>query len=179
MFSYPINDQLKLALPRPLMDAPILFALIDADRDVLGRWLPWVDALRAPQDETAFLQTVLTHFAQGTSLNTVIWLNDAPAGMISFNGFHELSQSADIGYWLGRQFRGQGVMTQAVRGLCRLGFDEYDLNKITIEAAVDNQASNAVAQHAGFHLDGTLRANELLADGVHDGHVWSLLKSEF
>ncbi|MFD1429592.1 GNAT family N-acetyltransferase [Lacticaseibacillus mingshuiensis] len=179
MFSYSINDQLKLALPRPLIDASALSTLIDADRDELGRWLPWVDTLRSPQDETAFLQSVLSHFAQGTSLNTVIWVGNAPAGMISFNGFHELSQSADIGYWLGRQFRGRGVMTQAVRGLCRLGFDEYALNKITIEAAVDNHTSNAVAEHAGFHLDGTLRANELLADGAHDGHVWSLLKSEF
>lgn len=41
-------------------------------------------------------------------------------------------------------------MTAAVRGVCDLGFNQYHRQYLRIRAAVDNQASNAVAQRAGF-----------------------------
>lgn len=49
MFSYKVDDEIKLALPR-LSDVDELYALIDADRDDLGRFLPWVDHVQSIDD---------------------------------------------------------------------------------------------------------------------------------
>ena len=40
MLSYVIDDDFKLALPRPRLDSAPLFAIIDQERDDIGRFLP-------------------------------------------------------------------------------------------------------------------------------------------
>ena len=44
-----------------------------------------------------------------------------------------------IGYYLDKQFEGHGIMTQAVEALIKYCFDEIDLNRIEISAAVHNE----------------------------------------
>ncbi|WP_225046758.1 GNAT family N-acetyltransferase [Lacticaseibacillus kribbianus] len=179
MFMYPIDDELALALPRPVLDAPKLYALIDADRAAIARFLPWAADTKDAAGEQAFLTMTLAHFGQGKSVNLVIYYRGAPAGTISFNGFDDAGAATDLGYWLGEPFRGKGIMHRAVAAMCDLAFTEYGRNRVIIRAAVDNPASNAVASKAGFHLDGTLREGERLADGFHDVNEWSRLKSEW
>ena len=93
-------------------------------------------------------------------MNLVLWYRDEPVGMISFNHFRPSDESGDIGYWLKKSVRGRGLAHQAVLAMCRIGFEEYGVNKVIIRAAVDNSPSNAVAQKAGFHHDGTRRAGK-------------------
>lgn len=178
MFIYPIDAELRLALPRPDADADALFSLVDTQRDTMAQYLPWVPAMRTRDDERQFLQTTLEHFAAGQSLNLVIHYCDELAGMISFNHFDRLNHAADIGYWLGVPYRGLNIMHRAVSGMCALGFTDYDLHRLFIRAAVDNTASNRVAQKAGFRLEGTLRDAELLADGYHDENQYARLKTD-
>ena len=40
MLSYVIDDDFKLALPRPRLDSAPLFAIIDQERDDIGQFLP-------------------------------------------------------------------------------------------------------------------------------------------
>lgn len=178
MFTYRIDDEISLALPRPDADAAPLFALVDHDREALGRYLPWVPNMDSVEAEAFFLQTTLDHYAKGISLNTVIHYGDAVAGMISFNHLDTLNHQADIGYWLGVEFHGHNIMHRAVSGMCALGFVDFDLNRLIIRAAVDNEPSNHVAQKAGFTLEARLREAELLADGYHDENQYSRLKND-
>lgn len=179
MFTYPVSDTISLALPRPAQDAEPLFALVTASRAQLLPWLPWVPKMLTAQDEAAFLTLKLREFGQRISLTTVIRRQDQVVGMLSLNGFHAIDNSADIGYWLGSAFVGHGIMHTALGGLINIGFHDYGLNKVTLQAAIDNPRSNHVAANAGFHLDGVLRASELLTDGYHDEKSWSLLRSEW
>ncbi len=176
---YPVDDELALVLPRPAIDAPRLFALIDADRAGLGRFLPWVSALDSVAAEQAFLTLTLAHFGQGQSVDLVMVTGGVPVGMISFNRFTEEDRGTDIGYWLGAAYRGRGLVHRAVGAMCTLAFTEYGRSRVVIQAAADNAASNAVAKRAGFHLDGCRRAGIQLADGAHDLNDWSLLRAEW
>lgn len=178
MFTYRIDDEISLALPRPSVDAAPLFALVDQDREALGQYLPWVPGMESVAAEAAFLQMTLEHYAAGLSLNTVIHYGDAVVGMISFNRLDHLNHQADIGYWLGTEFHGLNIMHRAVSGMCALGFVDFDLNRLIIRAAVDNAPSNHVAQKAGFTLEARLREAELLADGYHDENQYSRLKQD-
>lgn len=179
MFEYKIDEEVSLALPRPKLDATPLFALIDDSRAQIAQWLPWVEKLKSIADEETFLMKMMARFGTGSSLNAVIRFKGQAAGMISFNKFHAMDQSTDIGYWLGNQFVGNGIMHRAVAGMCDLGFTDYHVHKIIIEAAVDNRRSNQVAEKAGFTCDGSVRANMLLADGYHDGNIWTMLADEW
>lgn len=152
MFTYQIDDELSLALPRPKIDAQPLFDLVNNSRHELAAWLPWVPAMTSVADEEKFLTTVLEHFGTNTSVNLVIRYHDQAAGMISFNSFNTLSHSTEIGYWLGNQFAGKNIMHRAVLAMCDLGFIDYNLNKIEIHAAVNNDRSNHVAKKPVLRL---------------------------
>lgn len=65
--------------------------------------------------------------------------------------------SGEVGYWVAPAARGTGVATAAVRLLCRLGFDDLGLQRLTLYASAENPASNAVARRLGFVHEGTLR----------------------
>lgn len=178
MFTYQVDNEVSLALPRPKIDSQPLFEIIDESRQDIGTWLPWVPSIKTVSDEEQFLTSTLEHFGTSTSLNTVILYHDAPVGMISLNKFTASDQSTDIGYWLGSKYVGNGIMHRAVSGICAIAFEDYQVNKIEIHAAVENSRSNNVAKNAGFHFDGSFRAKELLIDGFHDANCWSLLAEE-
>jgi RimJ/RimL family protein N-acetyltransferase len=91
---------------------------------------------------------------------------------------------AEVGYWVAAHARKAGVATAATRLVCRWAFDRLGLERIHLEAAVENAASNAVARAVGFRLEGTLRS---AASAGHDGrsggerldvHVYGLLPGE-
>ncbi|PWG00017.1 GNAT family N-acetyltransferase [Levilactobacillus bambusae] len=177
MLMTPVNDKLSLALPRPTLDGPALFSLLDRNRKAFTPYLPWVANLKSVEDEVQFLKLANVQAGHAQSLNLVIWVQNQAAGMISFNQINHSRASADIGYWLGQPFQGRGIMTASVKAMVQLGFSDYSLNRLTIEAAVENQASNRVALKAGFQLEGLLRQNERLADGrFHDENLYGRVK---
>lgn len=45
-----VDEEILLRWPF-MADAEELFKLIDANREHLGRWLPWVDAIQSLDDE--------------------------------------------------------------------------------------------------------------------------------
>ncbi|WP_125606825.1 GNAT family N-acetyltransferase [Lapidilactobacillus bayanensis] len=178
MFSYQVDAEIKLALPR-LKDAETIFAMIQKDADYLSEWLPWVDSMKSAEEERQFIETSLEHFGLGQSLNLCIWYHDQYAGNISFNKFDQRTRSADIGYLLGQDFQHRGIMHRCVTALLKIGFTEYDLEKIVLKAAVGNRPSNQVIQHAGFHFDGVERHAEQIHDQWLDLNVYSMLRSEW
>ncbi|MBG0854828.1 GNAT family N-acetyltransferase [Streptomyces spinoverrucosus] len=84
----------------------------------------------------------------------------------------------EIGFWTTRQHRGNGYMTEATRAASRWAFVHQCVDRLEWRAEVGNTASRAVAENAGFTLEGTLRA-ALNNNGVRrDCWVGSLLPSD-
>jgi RimJ/RimL family protein N-acetyltransferase len=90
----------------------------------------------------------------------------------------EPGASAEIGYWTATWARGLGVTTRGVRTLAAWAFEEFKLKRIELLIAVDNGASNAVAERAGFTREGTLRDYREAKGVWRDHHIWSLLSAE-
>lgn len=93
--------------------------------------------------------------------------------------------SGVLGYWLHPAARGRGVMTEAVRRAVRHGFlDRADgglgLDRLALNAAASNLASQRVAQRVGFTEVGRDRRAEHLGDGSAVDLVrFDLLHSEW
>jgi RimJ/RimL family protein N-acetyltransferase len=66
-------------------------------------------------------------------------------------------RSAEIGYWLGEPFWGQGIMVAAVNAVVEYAFAELDLVRIHAGVFATNARSARVLEKAGFELEGRLR----------------------
>ncbi len=75
-------------------------------------------------------------------------------GMIDVVGYHD--GVPVIGYCSGRDFWGNGYMTEALNAVCEELF-AAGYEKIVLEAIVENVGSNRVAEKAGFTRTGTRR----------------------
>ena len=64
--------------------------------------------------------------------------------------------SAELGYWLGRAWWGQGIMPRALGALVPWAFEKFELVRIEAGVFDRNAASARVLEKAGFHLEARL-----------------------
>jgi RimJ/RimL family protein N-acetyltransferase len=69
--------------------------------------------------------------------------------------------SATVGFWLGREWRGLGYMSEALQTLVEYAFDYRGLrlDRLHWESIVGNIASAVVARRAGFQFEGVSRGS--------------------
>jgi len=174
MFTLTVDAHVHLKFPE-VADAAALFALVDADRPGLGQFLTWVAKTQTVADEADFIRFVRVQIAQDQLWAAVILVDGQVAGMIDIHQLDAENHSGEIGYWLGKTFRGQGVTTKALAEVERVAFNELGLNRLGLIAATTNGASQAVARRRGFQQEGILRQALVLRDGVSDVVVLSKL----
>lgn len=165
--------------PLRLRDARALFALVEANRDRLRRWLPWPDANRTVQDSRAFVLRVRALARRGAAQSYGLWWRDHLVGVVGFVWIDAPNATAGIGYWLDAAAEGHGLMTRAVAALVRHGFRDLGLTRIEIRAGVRNLRSRAIPRRLGFRQEGVLRQVERLADRTVDHAVYALLADEW
>ena len=92
----------------------------------------------------------------GTDLVLVLTLKQRPAETIGCIGLHQCGEhEAFIGYWLGKAYWAQGLMSEAVEGLIDLSFRVTDLSVITAAVRPGNIGSRRVLDHCGFTPTGS------------------------
>ncbi|MEV5914499.1 GNAT family N-acetyltransferase [Streptomyces chartreusis] len=85
---------------------------------------------------------------------------------------------AEVGFWGTKEHRGNGYVTEAVLAAARWAFVQLSIDRVEWRAEVGNRPSRAVAERAGFTLEGTLRS-AIVQQGVRrDCWVGSLLPSD-
>lgn len=71
-------------------------------------------------------------------------------GSISFDHIDWDLGIADVGYWVSREARGEGVATGALEALVDWGQRELRLSEVRLHVAAKNLVSQRVAERAGF-----------------------------
>lgn len=107
-------------------------------------------------------------------------ITDASDGsLLGMVGLHARDATMrEIGFWTAPWARGQGVMTEAARMVCRFGFEVLGLARIEWWAVVGNEASWRVAEKLGFRREGTCRARLLHRGERLDAWVAGLLPGD-
>ena len=80
---------------------------------------------------------------------------------------------AKLSYWLGKRYRGKGIMTKAVKLASKYGFDKYKLRRIYAQGRIYNKASARVLEKAGFKLEGIQRKNALKNGKYYDDFLYA------
>ncbi|RIW38508.1 N-acetyltransferase [Bacillus salacetis] len=178
MFIHKIDEDLSLKLPDP-RDAEEFFKLTDSSREYLREWLPWLDGTRTPEDTKEFLSTALANYAAQKSMTTLILFKGKVAGTAGFNSIDWSSSIAYVGYWLGSEFQGNGIMTRAVSALTDYAFHDLQLNKVEVRAAVQNKKSRSIPERLNFTNEGKIRQAEKLYGQFVDHQVYGMLADEW
>lgn len=78
--------------------------------------------------------------------------------LIGGAGFYRRpSGSAELGFWLGKDWWGQGFATEATRAVVHYGFQRQRVPMFTSAHFADNAASRRVLEKLGFELSGAVR----------------------
>lgn len=178
MFTFKIDDELSLDLPES-HDAPEVFAAIDANREHLGRWLPWVPTITSVEDERNSLMNLRKRYAEGTGFTCILREHGVVVGGLGTPAWDGLNQMAEVGYWLIESACGRGIMTRSVRRVCDELFSNWNINRIEIRAEPANTPSRAIPERLGFALEGTLHQRVVRYNGYADLMLYSMLKRDW
>lgn len=87
-----------------------------------------------------------------------IAVDDEAVGGIGFTVQHDVAhRSAEIGYWLGEEYWGRGIATQALIAVTDYAFANYDLCRMYAHVFEWNPASARVLEKAGYEFEGRLK----------------------
>lgn len=86
---------------------------------------------------------------------------------------------AALGYWIGRQYWGRGLATEAARAVLAYGFRELDLVRIHAGHFADNPASGHVMEKLGMKEEGRQRRHIFRWGEYRDMVLFGIMKEEW
>jgi RimJ/RimL family protein N-acetyltransferase len=85
-------------------------------------------------------------------------------------------RSAEIGYWLGEQYWGRGIIGEAVRAMTEYAFANYDLARIWAGVFEWNPASMRVLEKAGYLFEARLKKAVTKEGETTDELIYALVR---
>ena len=177
-FCHAVGDGIELRVLQPRF-AETNFAVVDANRGYLRKWMPWVDSTTSVSDTLDFINSGLKQYADNDGVQMGIWYNGEFCGNCGYHFWDFKQQKTEIGYWLAQSFTGKGIMTRTVKPLVDYAFNVLDLHRVEILCAVENKASCAIPERLGFTKEGTIRGGIRVNDEYQDCHVYAVLAEEW
>jgi ribosomal-protein-alanine N-acetyltransferase len=90
--------------------------------------------------------------------NFAIAVNNEAIGGIGFSAQADVGRrSAEIGYWLGENYWGRGIASEALIAVSEHAFANYDLCRLYAHVFEWNPASTRVLEKAGYVFEGRLK----------------------
>lgn len=153
-------------------DSCALYAVIDDSRSFLSEHLPWPSECMSAEDVACRLDSwnMQAEMANGACWGIFEKTSNGPkiAGCIIVGWVQWTHRSATLSYWLGKQFTGRGLATEALELVTREMFS-IGLNRLEISVAVNNENSIALALRCGFREEGVSRDFERI-NGIFVDH---------
>jgi ribosomal-protein-alanine N-acetyltransferase len=175
MASLPTFETKRLRVrPYSEADIPELLPLIGT-REVAATTLriahPYTE-----QDARAFLE--LAKEAGKMWLAITLLSDGRQIGGIGMR-IEEQHRHAELGYWLGVDYWGQGYATESGREMIRYGFEQLDLHRIFATHFAHNPASGNILRKLGMRHEGCQREHLLKWGQFVDSEIYGLLRHEW
>ena len=120
---------------------------------------------------------VVTVAEEGKS---VIVKNGIPGQKVKFCVNKFKRGNAEIGYWLGQQYWGQGIAAKALHRFCTEVFSTHpEVWRLSASILAPNTASMRVAEKAGFHEEAVLRQAAYKRETLMDLHIFAVLRNQW
>ena len=120
---------------------------------------------------------MISYYSQETPKHLAygIYINNEVCGYIGLHKIHK-NHKAEIGYWLAKKYRNQGIMTLAIKKICKSGFKDLNLKRIWAPVFSYNIESKKVLEKNGFVLEGILKKSVIKDKKMVDEWIYAKLK---
>lgn len=178
MVSILIDEDILLRSFRP-DDASELFRAVNESRQHLRPWFDWVDKTTKVEHSLHYIQQSLHELQYQESLALGILYKNHIIGSIGVHHWDTTIKRAELGYWIGKEYEGKGILTACITRFIDFLFSKTDLNKLEIRFVPDNVRSASVAARLNFKTEGILRQSLLRHGKLEDIVVTGLLKMDW
>lgn len=181
----PIQTHRLVLRPFAASDAPALWTAVETSRDTLHPWVPWARVgYRTLEDAEARVAASSRHLEEEVPTQISLGIFDLRDGsLVGGIGLHRLeiaSASAEAGYWLRKERRGEGLCGEALAAVVDASFGALGLRRLSLVCSAGNGASLRVAQRLGFRLEAVAReAHWMDEHGWQDAWTFALLAREW
>ena len=136
-----------------------------------------------PYEDGMAEEWIATHqpgFDSGELANFAVVLSHA-SELIGALGVRIIPQfdRAELGYWIGKPYWGNGYCTEAGHAILEYGFPELKLNRIHASHMTRNPASGKVMQKLGMIHEGRSRQHAKKWDVFEDLELYGILRDEW
>lgn len=139
---------------------------------------------KTKDDTREFLRRIDKNRNAGTGITWAILLNKEEfCGIFSLIAIarhhHALTYNrAELAYWLGPEFQGKGIMTEAGEAIINFAFTSLDIHRLVVSHFTENDASGNLIKRLGFKYIGEER-EAFQKNGVWYNHkLYDLLESD-
>ncbi len=179
MFSLRVDAELELSLQTENR-VEEAFAVIMANYEHIYEWSHWLNKDFTLEKAREFCKLHEKNFANGEGdIGLRIVYQGKIAGATDFHEINRRDKSAEIGYWLAKEYTGKGLVTKSIARLLEYGFDELELNRLVIKYVPENVKSRAIPEKLGFVQEGIEREGGWLHTRFVDHIVYSMLAKEW
>jgi RimJ/RimL family protein N-acetyltransferase len=137
----------------------------------LRPWMPWAQDAPSAESSELVVRRMQADFIARRDLCFHLYARRAdgsPGRLLGGTGLHRIDWTVrkfEIGYWIRPDAAGRGHVGEAVQLLAALAFGALQARRVEIRCDSRNVRSRAVAERAGFALEGILRNEALGVDG--------------
>ncbi len=176
-----VGPNLVLRLPQ-LGDFDQWVSLREASRGFLQPWEPiWNTADHKRSSFRQRLKRYQAELKSGKAVSFYIFVDEGAVlagGLTLANIKRGVSQSCTLGYWMGKEHAGQGIMKQAVGLIVPYVFDRLKLHRLEAAAIATNRPSINLLEKCGFSFEGKVRKYLKINGKWQDHHLYSLLTED-
>ena len=158
-----------------LSDAQNL-ALAIGNKKILDNLRDGIPYPYTEQDGKEFITAILSADKSSTFAFAIEIEGKAVGSMTVFRQNNIHFRTAELGYYLAEEYWGKGIMTEAVKQVCKYVFDNSDIIRIYAEPFANNIGSCRVLEKAGFQFEGLMKANAVKNGEIRDMKLYALIK---
>jgi RimJ/RimL family protein N-acetyltransferase len=181
LLSQEVTDGVIVMRPFHIRDADETYRAVRESLDDLKPWMSWAHDGYSLNDTKEFIRITRARWEDGTLFAFAI--TDAKTGSVlggcSLSHIHPVYHLCNLGYWVRTSRRGEGIAVRATRLAARYAFEKVGLIRVEVVMAVNNKASQRVAEKAGAHYEGILHNRMVIGREIYDAHMYSLIPKDF
>ncbi|MEW7278997.1 GNAT family protein [Aquimarina sp. 2201CG1-2-11] len=130
-----------------------------------------------PFTEKDALELISKEIGKSPSERFFIFWNGKLAGEIGISIKEDVFRlNAEIGYFVGKEFWGQGIASKAVDRMTTYAFDKFNIVRIVAGVFDYNKSSMKVLEKNGFYLESIRKSAVIKKGKILDDYIWVKLK---
>ena len=147
----------------------------------MARWMINVPHPYPENGAIEFIKTTQEKMNEGLAYELAIESKETSEviGVMSLLKVDNKHRNAELGYWVAKEHRSEGIATEAASIILAFGFEVLNLERIYSKCFVDNKPSEKVFEKIGMQYEGTFRHEVLKEDRFIDTKYYSILRQEW